>query len=100
MAYDDHYLDQDDEDMGDIITLLNADGEEVDFEEVAGIAYKGNFYAILHPVELIDGMDEDDALVFHVSKGANNEDKFEIVLDEEITTAVFAEYNRLLDEME
>ena len=81
----------------DIVTLLSATGEEIEFLEIAGIAHKGNFYAILQPVELLEGMDDDEALVFRVSRGANGEDKFEIELDDEIIDAVFVEYNRLLD---
>ena len=84
----------------DIITLLSATGEEVDFVEIAGIAHKGNFYAILQPVELLEGMSDDEALVFKVSRGEDGEDKFEIELDDEIIDAVFAEYNRLLDSIE
>ena len=82
----------------DIVTLLSADGEGIGFVEIAGIAYKGNFYAILQPVELIEGMDDDEALVFKVSRGKDGEDKFEIELDDSIIEAVFAEYNKLLDD--
>lgn len=81
----------------DTITLLNSNGEEIQFIEIAGIAHKGNFYAILQPVELIEGMAEDEALVFKVSRAENGEDKFEIVLDDEIIDAVFETYNKLLD---
>ena len=84
----------------DIITLLSADGEEVDFVEIAGIALRGKFYAILQPVELLEGMDDDDALVFEVSRTPSGEDNFEIVLDDDIIEEVFDEYNRLLDEQE
>ena len=84
----------------DIVTLLSATGEEIDFVEIAGIAHKGNFYAILQPVELLEGMADDEALVFKVSRGEDGEDKFEIELNDEIIDAVFAEYNRLLDKME
>ena len=84
----------------DIITLMTADGEEVNFIEVAGIAYKGKFYAILAPEEPLEGMDDDEALVFEVTRGANDEDSFSIVTDDDILDAVFAEYNRLLDEGE
>ena len=60
----DHMQNDDD----DVITLMTADGEEVDFVEIAGIAYRGNFYAILQPVELLDGMEDDEALVKTSSK--------------------------------
>ena len=82
----------------DIITLMTDDGEEVEFVEIAGIAHKGKFYAILQPVELLEGMDEDEALVFEVVRDADGNDGFNVVLDDEIIDAVFAEYNRLLDE--
>lgn len=87
------------EERDDIVTLLSATGEEIDFVEIAGIAYQGNFYAILQPVELIEGMADDEALVFKVSRLQDGQDKFEIELDDEIIDAVFLEYNRLLDEM-
>ena len=79
----------------DIITLLTAEGEEVDFMEVAGIALRGNYYVILQPVELSD----DEALVFKVIK-SGDQDKFQIELDDEIIDGVFEEYNKLLDEAE
>jgi uncharacterized protein YrzB (UPF0473 family) len=84
----------------DIITLLSATGEEIDFVEIAGIAHKGNFYAILQPVELLEGMEDDEALVFKVSRNADGSDKFEIELDDDIIDAVFAEYNRLFDNIQ
>jgi uncharacterized protein YrzB (UPF0473 family) len=84
----------------DIITLLSATGEEIDFVEIAGILHKGNFYAILQPVELLEGMEDDEALVFKVSRNADGSDKFEIELDDDIIDAVFAEYNRLFDNIQ
>lgn len=88
------------EDNDDVVTLMGSNGEEIDFVEIAGIAYRGNFYAILQPVELLDGMEEDEALVFKVTRGKDGEDKFEVELDDTVIDAVFAEYNRLLDEAE
>lgn len=84
----------------DIVTLLSATGEKIDFIEIAGIVHKGDFYAILQPVELIEGMADDEALVFKVTRNENGEDKFEIALDDEIIDAVFAKYNCLLDQAE
>ncbi len=88
------------EDEDSIVTLTSADGEEIDFVEIAGIAHRGNFYVILQPVEPLEGMDEDEALVFKVTQGRDGEDHFEIELDEEIINAVFAEYDRLWEEQQ
>ncbi len=87
-------------DDDDIITLQGANGEEIDFTEVAGINYRGKYYMILQPVELLDDMEADEALVFRVTRGKDGEDKYDIELDDKIIDAVFAEYNRLLDEQE
>lgn len=82
----------------DVISLYSENGEKIDFVEIAGIAYKGNFYVILQPKELLYGMGEDEALVFKVSRGDDGEDKFEIELDDDIIDAVFAEYDKLYEE--
>lgn len=88
------------EENDDIITLNTADGEEIKFIEIAGIAHKGNFYAILQPVELIPGMNEDEALVFKVTRLPDGQQHFEIEFDDEIIDAVFKIYNDLLDNQE
>ena len=90
----------DEEYADDIVTLMTESGEEVDFVEIAGIAHNGKFYAILQPVELLEGMEEDEALVFEVVRNADGSDGFNVVLDDEIIDAVFKEYNRLLEESE
>ena len=88
------------EEDDDIITLQSPDGEDIDFLEIAGIAHKDNFYLILQPVELLEGMDDDEAFVFKVTSDSEGNDQYTIELDEEIIDAVFKEYNRLLDEAE
>lgn len=95
MAENENLLNEDD----DVVTLLSATGEAIDFIEIAGISHNGSFYAILQPVKLIEGMNDDEALVFKVSKGQNGEDKFEIELDDAIIDAVFENYQKLLDEI-
>lgn len=81
-----------------IVTLCAENGKEVDFIEIAGIAYKGNFYAILQPVELLDGMNEDEALVFRVRTDEDGKDTFDVELDDEVIEAVFKEYEKLYDD--
>ena len=68
--------------------------------EIAGIKLENGFYAILQPVELLEGMGEDEALVFKVTQDRDGEDHFNIELDDEIISEVFDEYYRLLDEQE
>lgn len=84
----------------DIVTLYSPEGEAVKFVEIAGIVYKGSFYVLLQPLELPEGMSGNEALVFKVSRTENGEDKFEIVLDDSIVDAVYAKYNKLLNNTE
>lgn len=79
----------------DKITLTNEDGEDEDFYVIAGIEIDDSFYMILQPVELPEGMDEDEAIVFKVS-GEEDDESFDLVEDEEILDAVFAEYEKLV----
>ena len=90
-------IDEDEFADDDIVVLQTPDGEDVEFVEIAGIAHKGEFYAILQPVELLEGMEEDEALVFKVTRDEEGNDHFQIELDDEVITAVFEEYNRLLE---
>ena len=46
-----------------------------------------------------DGMSEEEALVFRVTKGENGEDNFEIEIDESIINAVYDEYLKLLSDI-
>ena len=98
MCFDKRRTDTRRNDEDDIVTLTGENGQDIDFIEIAGIALKGNFYAILQPVELIAGMSDDEALVFKVTTDKNGEDTFDIELDDNIIDAVFKEYNRLYDE--
>lgn len=75
-----------------IIVLTTNDGEELEFIRIADIALDGNVYVILKPVELMNGMDEDEAIVF-----MSKDDQYTVVLDEELLDNVFEEYYRLLD---
>jgi len=86
------------EEEDDIITLMTADGREVDFIEIAGIAYEGGFYAILQPAEPLVGMAENEAIVFKVTTGEDGTDKFDIVVDEKVIQAVYESYEKLYEE--
>lgn len=81
-----------------ILTLTTNDGSDVDFMEIAQIYIEDELYLILQPVELFDGMEEDDALVFHVSVGLKGEERLDLVYDDDLTDRVFSEYEKLLAE--
>ena len=86
------------EEYEDIITLTSENNEEIDFVNIAQIVYQSKIYAILQPVELLDGMDEDEAFVFEVKTDEEGQNSFTIVTDDEIVDEVFSRYNQLLEE--
>ena len=82
------------------VTLVTDQGEEVDFDVIASITLDEKLYFIMQPVELLEDMTEEDCLVFEVTPVNDEEDKFDIVTDEKIIEAVFAEYDKLVAEDE
>lgn len=84
-----------DENDSEPITLLSQNGKEFSFEQIAVIPQEEKLYIILKPVEHIDGLGEDEGLVFY----ANEEEyRYELVTEEEIIDKVFSVYDSLLEE--
>lgn len=88
-----------DENCDENIFLYNEDGEAVEFEQIAVIPMEDETYVILRPVILLEGMNEDEALVF-VIETVDGEDTLAIVEDDAAVDAVFEEYYALLEEYE
>jgi len=82
----------------ELVVLRDSEGNEIEFIEIAGIKLRDSFYVILQPVELFDGMNEDEAIVFEYTKVDGVEDNYKFVDEDEIIDEVFEEYNRLLAE--
>ena len=84
----DRYIDRFfDEENFDNVKLEDNSGAEIEFEQVAVVDYEEKYYVILHPVTEMEGIGEDEALVFLI-----DEDKDELVYcdDESTAQAVFA----------
>lgn len=86
-----------DEENSDNITLYDEEGNELEFEQIAIIPLGDALYAILKPVVLMEGMADDEALVFLIDE---EEEMVSLVADEEIGAAVFEEYYKLFDDEE
>ena len=84
----------------DIIKLIAADGSEQEFYSIAGIRYKGDFYAILRPVQPMQSLGDDEALVFKVTPDKAGDPSYSIVLEDKIVDGVFKKYNKLVDQSE
>ena len=82
----------------EVITLFDEDNNPMDFYEVAVVEYEGELYALLQPAEEIEGIAEDEVLIFRIGEGEaggegdEEEDYFYPVEDEAVQEAVFEEY--------
>lgn len=81
-----------DEDNKDNITLVDEKGAPYEFEQVAIIPDEGKLYCILHPVTKVEGVADDEAIVFNISE----EGVISVVEDEKTMLKVFDKYYELL----
>lgn len=90
----DQLLDENDDSE---IRLKNEDGTELVFNQVAVIPQSDALYCILAPVSEIEGVSDDEAIVFRVDE---KDGDYVLVLeeDEEVAMQVFEEYVKLWEE--
>ncbi len=85
------------EEQGNIITLLDPDGRECEFDILLSFDYENQRYVALMPTEPVDGIGEDEVLILsvHSEKGETVFDPIEnpVLLDE-----VFHEFEDLFEE--
>lgn len=86
-----------DEENDDNIILYDADDNPVEFEQIAIIPLDGKLYAMLKPVVLLEGMSDDEALVF-VLEEDEGEEMMIVCDDDDVIDAVFEIYHKLWDE--
>ena len=86
-----------DENNNDNIKLYNEENEEIEFEQIALVPIENKTYAILRPVVEMEGIAEDEALVFVIDE-IDDEDCLVIVEDDNIVDKVFEEYYKMLKE--
>ncbi len=87
------------EEQGNLVTLLDPEGNEHEFDVLLNFDYEEKRYAALLPTEPIEGIGEDEVILLSVrtEKGETFFDPIEnpILLDE-----VFREFTELFDEMD
>ena len=85
-----------DEDNEDPITLYDENDKAVRFDQVAIIPMDNKLYAILKPIDEVEGVADDEAIVFYVNE-EGEEPILEVETDEPTAILVFDEYYKLLD---
>lgn len=91
-----------DPDNKDPIVLMDENGKQMTFEQVAVIPYEvrkeKKLYCVLKPLDKIEGVADDEAIVFLVDTDENGNTVIRIEEDEEVAIAVFDKYYDLLEE--
>ena len=82
----------------DPIILSNENNEEVVFEQIAVIPLNGEVYVIVKPVNPMEGVAENEALVFAIVE-EDGEDVLVVEERSEIIDEVFAQYYEMLEEV-
>ena len=86
-----------DPDNDDNIILYNENNEAVEFIQIAIICLDNVLYPILKPAQPMEGLSEDEALVFVISE-VDGEEALLLENDDAVIDAVFEDYYRLLRE--
>lgn len=91
-----------DENNKEPIVFMDEQGKRLTFEQVAVIPYdvrkETRLYCVLKPIDKIDGVNEDEAIVFLVDTDEDGNSVIKVEEDEEIAIAVFDKYYDLLEE--
>lgn len=85
------------EENSDNIVMFDEEDREIEFEQVALIPLENALFAILKPITPIDGIEEDEAIVFAINE---EEETLDVVTDEALATAVFQVYDSLFEDEE
>lgn len=86
-----------DDENRDPIVLIDQCGGRIAFEQIAVIPHNEKVYAVLKPVDRIEGIEDDEAVVFYVEE-RGDEQMLMVETDESTALDVFNKYYDLLEE--
>ena len=84
----------------DIVELTTEDGKKLKFYFVGTIEYKGKNYSAFEPAEQIDGIEDDDLIIFELSGDDEETADLLPVEDDALLDEVFEEFCRVLEKDE
>ncbi len=84
----------------EIVELTDESGKKMKFYHVGTIEFKNAYYAAFQPAEEIEGVDEDELIIFEVADGEGEESELLPIEDQDLLDDVYEEFCRVLDEEE
>ncbi len=79
------------------IKLYDENDKEIEFEQIALIPLNNSVYTILKPATKMEGVEDDEAVVFELVDDEENGDTLNIVMEEEVVNQVFDEYKKMIE---
>ncbi len=67
------------------VVIKDNDGKEVEFDQVAVVDYEGSYYAVLCPITKLEGVGEDEVLIFEIDE---ENDRLNYVEDEKVANDI------------
>lgn len=89
-----------DEDNDSPVVLYDENDKEIRFDQVAIIPLEEKLFAILKPIDEMEGVADDEAIVFRVQEEEEGDAELVVETDEALAMRVFDEYYKLLDNLE
>ncbi len=87
-----------DENNTDPIVVIDEKGRQIAFEQIAIIPRDETIYCVLKPIDEINGVADDEGIVFKVDKNEAGESILRVETDELIAMEIFDQYYDLIDE--
>lgn len=85
-----------DENNIDPIVITDEEGVKYTFQPLASIPYKGKPYFVLRPMEKIDGIEDEEEVVFYLSGSTDESVSLKPESDKAKVKAVLNKYHKLL----
>ena len=83
------------------IYMVDENGRQLKFDQVAVIPYgEDELYCILKPITKIEGVADDEAIVFRVEEDKDGNAILRVEENEEIAISIFDQYYNLVEEAE
>ena len=82
-----------------IVELVDESGNPVKFEHLMTLDYEGSMYALLAPIDAIEGIGDDEVVILQIEEGTDEdgEDVYVGVEDDELLEKIFERYLELAE---
>lgn len=82
----------------EIVELTDENGKAMKFYHLGTIEFKNAYYAAFQAAEEIDGVDDDELIIFEVADGEGEDSDLLPIEDQDLLDEVYEEFCRVFDE--